>query len=195
MTNGRKPRYEYYELFDAGNIDQETGGVLDPNSPRAQYNKGNGLFHVDSSFNPRRASFSILKAHELPPPNTGGNTEFVDTRTAFDELDPALKAELLENDYVAAHSLHHSRKTGAPEFFKDLEPKDYKMHKHRLTQVHEPSGRMNLYIAAHAHHIEGVSEDKSKELLSTLMQHATQEKYRVSIPWNNPGDMIIWDNT
>jgi hypothetical protein len=38
MTNGRKPRYQFYELFDAGNIDDQ-GGVLDPNSPRAHYGK------------------------------------------------------------------------------------------------------------------------------------------------------------
>ena len=38
MTDGRKPRYGHYELFDAGNIDDQ-GGVLDPNSPRAHYGK------------------------------------------------------------------------------------------------------------------------------------------------------------
>ncbi len=38
MTDGRRPRYGFYELFDAGNIDDQ-GGVLDPNSPRAQYGK------------------------------------------------------------------------------------------------------------------------------------------------------------
>lgn len=195
MTNGRKPRYRLYELFDAGNIDPDTGEVLAADSARAQYNKGNGLFHVDSSFNPRRASYSILKAHHLPPPGTGGNTDFADTRTAFDELDPALRAKLLEHDYVAAHSLHHSRKTAAPDYFHDLDPTAYKMHCHRIVQLHEPSGRMNLYIAAHAHHVEGVSEAESRELLDTLMRHATQDKYTVSIPWENVGDLIIWDNT
>ena len=38
MVAGRKSRYEFYELFDAGNID-ENGGVLDPNSPKAQFGK------------------------------------------------------------------------------------------------------------------------------------------------------------
>jgi alpha-ketoglutarate-dependent 2,4-dichlorophenoxyacetate dioxygenase len=38
MTGGRKPRYEFYELFDAGNIDEQ-GGILDPESPRAHYGK------------------------------------------------------------------------------------------------------------------------------------------------------------
>lgn len=193
MTNGRKPRYEYYELFDAGNIDVETGNVLDPSSPRAQYNKGNALFHVDSSFNPRRASYSILKATELPPAETGGDTDFADTRTAFDELPEALKQRLVDSDYIGAHSLHHSRKTAAPEFFKDTDPSQHKMHLHRLVQKHEPSDRMNLYIAAHAHHVENLPSEESTELLRKLMDHATQDKYCVSVPWKNRGDMVIWD--
>ncbi|KAF2187324.1 alpha-ketoglutarate-dependent 2,4-dichlorophenoxyacetate dioxygenase [Zopfia rhizophila CBS 207.26] len=194
MKGGRKMRYHYYELFDAGNVD-EYGQVIDPDSPKAQYQKGNGLFHVDSSFNPRRASYSILKAHELPPPGYGGNTDFADSRTAFDDLPSGLKAELLENDYVAAHCMAHSRKTAAPEFFKDLDVESQPMHKHRIAQLHEPSQRMNLYIAAHAHHVEGVSKEKSDELLRTLLEHATQEKYRISVPWENVNDLIIWDNT
>jgi len=194
ITAGRKPRFEYYELFDAGNIDDQ-GNVLHPDSQRAQYNKGNGLWHVDSSFNPRRASFSLLRAFQLPPPNMGGNTDFADTRTAFEDLPEDLKEELLREDYVVAHSLHHSRKMGAPEFFKDVEPLDLKMHRHKLVQKHEPSGRMNLYIAAHAHHIEGVSEDKSKELLKRLMDHATEDKYTISVDWKNNSDLVVWDNT
>jgi len=194
MTAGRKMRFEYIELFDAGNID-EKGEVLDPNAPRSHYGKGNALWHVDSSFNPRRAGFSLLRAYEIPPPGHGGDTQFADSRTAFDELPADLKDELLREDYVAAHSLYHSRKQGSPEFFKDLDPTQYKMHLHRLVQQHEPSGRMNLYVAAHAHHIEGVSPEKSKELLDTLIKHATQPKNTVSVSWENVGDLIVWDNT
>ncbi|KAL1965250.1 hypothetical protein VTN77DRAFT_5852 [Rasamsonia byssochlamydoides] len=193
MVGGRKPRYKYYELFDAGNVD-EKGNVLDPDSPRAHYGRGNALFHVDSSFNPRRASYSLLRAVQLPPPGNGGNTDFADSRTAFEELPEDLKQELLQNDYVGAHCLAHSRKLASPEFFKDLDPTKEKMARHRILQCHEPSGRMNLYIAAHCHHIEGVAPERSQELLDTLMKHVTQEKYVTSISWENPGDMIIWDN-
>lgn len=207
-----KLRYDFYELFDAGNVD-ENGKVLGPDSPRAQYNKvrnehfdnyyletrpnsqGNGLFHVDSSFNPRRASYSILRAVVLPPPQTGGNTDFADTRTAIAELPEDICLRLIKNDYVVAHSLHHSRKVAAPEFFKDLDPAAFSMAKHRLVQLHEPSGRTNLYIAAHAHHIEGIPREESDALLKTLMEHATQERYTFSVPWKDPGDVIVWDNT
>ncbi|OCL11759.1 alpha-ketoglutarate-dependent 2,4-dichlorophenoxyacetate dioxygenase [Glonium stellatum] len=194
LTGDRKLRYQHVELFDAGNVDED-GNILDPESPRAHYNRGNRLFHVDSSFNPRRASFSLLRAFELPPPGNGGNTEFADSRTAFDELPDDLKDELLSQDYVAAHTVLQSRKLGSPEFFKDLDTTAIKMARHKLVQRHEPSGRMNLYVSAHAHHIEGVPPEKSKALLDTLMRHATQEKYVVSVPWENVSDLVIWDNT
>lgn len=187
-------RYDYYELFDAGNVDDE-GNVIASDGPRAQYNKGNGLFHVDSSFNPRRASYSLLRAVVLPPPHTGGATDFADTRSAFDSLPDTLRQTLIDKDYVVAHSLHHSRKTAAPTFFADLDPTALKMSKHRLVQLHEISGRMNLYIAAHAHHIEGLPVDQSTQLLKDLMDHCTQEKYRVSVNWEQPGDLVVWDNT
>jgi alpha-ketoglutarate-dependent 2,4-dichlorophenoxyacetate dioxygenase len=194
LTNGRKLRYTHYELFDAGNID-ETGSAIDPESPRAHYNKGNSLFHVDSSFNPRRASWSLLRAVELPPPGTGGETEFADARTAFNDLDAEVKRELLENDYIGAHTLLHSRKLGSPEYFKDLDPTSQPMTLHKLVQKHEPSGRTTLYVGAHCHHIEGVPKEKSDALLKRLMEHTTQPKYVLSVDWQNLGDMVAWDNT
>jgi alpha-ketoglutarate-dependent 2,4-dichlorophenoxyacetate dioxygenase len=155
----------------------------------------NGLFHVDSSFNPRRVSFSLLRAHALPPPGHGGDTEFADSRTAFDELPLSFKGELLDDDYVAAHSMAHSRKTTAPEFFNDLDVETQPMHYHKLIQLHEPSNRMNIYVAAHAHHIAGVSKLDSELILRRLPEHVSQPKYRISVPWRNVGDLIIWDNT
>ena len=56
---------------------------------------------------------------------------------------------------------------------------------------------MNLYVAAHVHHIEGgdIDADGSKDLFESLYGHACQDKYKVEIEWRDPGDMIIWDNT
>lgn len=141
--NGRKQRYEHYELFDAGNVtveplpgsddDQNPSEpvlrILDPKSPRAHANRGNGLFHSDSSFNPRRASFSLLRAAQIPPSDaTGGDTLFADSRTAAEELPDEVLALLTGegrsggDGLVGAYSIAHSRKLGSPEFFADLDP-------------------------------------------------------------------------
>jgi alpha-ketoglutarate-dependent 2,4-dichlorophenoxyacetate dioxygenase len=195
MVAGRKPRYSECELFDAGNID-ENGNVLDPDSPRAQFGKGNALFHVDSSFNPRRASFSCLRAVDIPDPalGLGGDTQFADSRTAFEDLPSTLRHQLEKSDYVGAHTIAHSRKLGSPEFFKDLDPTTDGFSYHRLVQTHEPSGRKNLYIAAHLHHIQGLPETESHTLIRDLLLQVSDDKYTTSIPWLNKTDMIIWDN-
>ncbi|CZR67575.1 related to 2,4-dichlorophenoxyacetate dioxygenase [Phialocephala subalpina] len=194
LAAGRKNRLDYDELFDVSNVELD-GTLVDPESPRGQANKGNALFHVDSSFNPRRAGYSLLLAHELPPPGTGGSTAFADTRSAFDDLPGSLKEDLLTNNYIANHSLLHSKKLAAPEYFAKLNPAESPMGRHRLVQVHESSGRMNLYIAAHAHHIEGMDPEASKELLDRLYGHAKQPRYVFEVEWENVGDLVIWDNT
>ncbi|KAL6859425.1 hypothetical protein J3F83DRAFT_748898 [Trichoderma novae-zelandiae] len=194
ISAGRKNRLRYDELFDVSNLEAD-GSIVHPDSPRGQANRGNSLFHVDSSFNPRRAGYSLLLAHELPPAGTGGKTAFANTRNAFDELDSETKEDLLENDYVAAHSILHSRKLAAPEYFADVDPSKFPMGRHKIVQRHERSGRMNLYIAAHIHHLDNVSEEKSRILLEKLLNHATQPKYVIEVEWKQPGDLVIWDNT
>lgn len=136
-----------------------------------------------------------MLAHELPPPGIGGHTAFADTRTAYDDLPSELKEQLKANNYIAAHSIHHSRKLASPEYFADIDPQDYPMGRHYLLQRHEASGRMNLYIAAHVHHIEGLEPEKSQELFNLLYNHAKSDKYTVEIEWISPGDLVIWDNT
>lgn len=101
----------------------------------------------------------------------------------------------MKEDYVVHHSLLHSRKLASPEFFANINPEDYPMNKHRLIQLHEPSSRMNLYIAAHAHHIENMDQKESKELLDKLYEHAKRSQYLVEIEWESNGDLVLWDNT
>ncbi|RFU29555.1 hypothetical protein B7463_g6776, partial [Scytalidium lignicola] len=191
---GRKNRLAFDELFDVSNLAPD-GSLLAPNSAKQHAEKANTMFHCDSSFNPRRAGYSLLLAHELPPPGTGGSTAFADTRTAYDDLPAALKEHLLEKDYIAAHNMWHSRKLGSPEFFKDLDPSTKYMSRHHLIQRHEASGRMTMYIASHLHHIEGLEEDESKKLFNLLYEHTQQPRYVTVVDWKQPGDLVVWDNT
>ena len=54
---------------------------------------------------------------------------------------------------------------------------------------------MNLYVAAHAHKIAGIPQEKNDQLLETLLKQITQEKYCTSVAWHDVGDMTIWDYT
>lgn len=74
----------------------------------------NRHFHADSAFNPRRAGISLLLAHELPPSGQGlgGNTEFCDTRAAYDDLDQETKARI--KDWVVCNSQLQCRRGANP---------------------------------------------------------------------------------
>ncbi|GAA92177.1 alpha-ketoglutarate-dependent 2,4-dichlorophenoxyacetate dioxygenase [Aspergillus luchuensis IFO 4308] len=235
------------KLMDVGNVDSK-GQVLSPSSWRAQLLRGTRLFHVDGSFAQRRAGYSLLRAHKLPPKGTGGATAFADTRTAYADLAEETKAEI--QNHVLWHSIMQSRYLGAPDnwFIRlvaavsdldDLRRIPYLMvvgliarilgiwvdivdisllliycfvlvriwvlcwlpeavrarGRHQLAQLHKPSNRMNLYMGSHAYRIDGRSRADSKPVIDALMRHASQDKYVLTVDWQNDGDMIMWDNT
>jgi alpha-ketoglutarate-dependent 2,4-dichlorophenoxyacetate dioxygenase len=181
-------RFNHPELFDAGNLDANGNILMD--GRRRLYNKGNALWHTDSSFNPHRASYSLLLAHEVPP--TGGDTEFADMRAAYDAL-PAPMKEKIEN-LTVEHWLWHSRMlAGYPEPTAAERAAKPPAH-HKLVQVHPGSGRKTLYIAAHASHIVEWPVEEGRKLINELTEFSTQPQFARSVSWKQPGDLVIWDN-
>src|ERR1700748_1184991 len=87
------------------NLDISTGTVIPPDDRRMVYQKGNYLWHSDSSFKAVPSLCSLLSGRIVSP--TGGNTEFADMRAAYDALDEATKQKL--EGLVAEHSLVYSR--------------------------------------------------------------------------------------
>lgn len=191
-TAGKEHRLApHMELTDAGNVDRE-GNLASKDSLRYQVNLGNGQFHVDCSYNARRAGYSILRAHQLPPSGTCGGTAFADTRTAYHDLDSGTKQDI--KNVILWHSILHSRQKAAPDcgLINMLYAEDLPMSRHKLAQLHEPSGRMNLYIASHAHSIQGKSKAESQPLIQRLLAHASQERYVLRVNWQNAGDVVMW---
>jgi alpha-ketoglutarate-dependent 2,4-dichlorophenoxyacetate dioxygenase len=181
-------RFEQPELFDAGNLDPSGKILVDDR--RRVYNKGNALWHTDSSFNTHRASYSLLLAHEVPP--VGGDTEFADMRAAYDALPAELQAKI--ENLVAEHWLWHSRMlAGYPEPTEAERQARPPAH-HKLVQTHPGSLRKTLYIASHASHIVGWPIEDGRKLLKYLIEFATQPQFVRAVAWKQPGDLVIWDN-
>jgi alpha-ketoglutarate-dependent 2,4-dichlorophenoxyacetate dioxygenase len=181
-------RFDKPELFDAGNLD--ASGQILADDRRRVYNKGNALWHTDSSFNPHRASYSLLLAHEVPP--VGGDTEFADTRAAYDALPAELRMKI--DGLVAEHWLWYSRMlAGYPEPTEAERLAKPPAH-HKLVQTHPGSLRKTLYIASHASHIVGWPVEAGRKLLKELIEFATQPQFVRAVAWKQPGDLVIWDN-
>ena len=181
-------RIKHREIFDISNLDQ-AGGILGDNDPRASFMRGNQLWHTDSSFRDQSAAWSMLHAKAVPP--AGGDTEFADTRAAYDAL-PETTQRRLEG-LVAEHSLWHSRAKLGGYVPTEEERKSYPSARHKIVRRHPGSGRRALYIAAHASHILGMPIDEGQALLAELMEFATQPRFVYRHEWQ-VGDLVIWDN-
>lgn len=191
---GRVMRFpEQPEIFDVSNLDHNGNIVTDSDPGRKESNKGNCLWHADMAFNPRRALYSIIRAVEIPPRGTGGETQYLDSRSAYEDLPQDVKDEI--EPLVCNNSLFHNRKLASPEFFKKVEPLEFPMARHKLVVPHEGSGRKNLYVTTYAHHFDGMTMEESKPLLDKLLNHVQQSKYIIDVNYDNPGDMVLWDNT
>ncbi|GAA5827741.1 hypothetical protein JCM11251_007650 [Rhodosporidiobolus azoricus] len=179
-------------LFDAGNTNLD-GTIVKRGSRRFAYNKGNALWHTDSSFNQHRSKYSLLLAHAIPHEG-GGDTGFADTRRAYNDLSEEKKAELRE--MTMEHDLWHSRKIAAPEEFATQTIHELAAKKpafHKLVQT-APSGQETLFIAAHTKQVVGWDLEKSQKLIWDLIDHCTQPKYTFAAKWHNVGDLMWWDN-
>lgn len=186
LINGRKPRFNHRELFDAGNLDAE--GNINANETMRVLSKGNRQWHTDSSFMTLRSAYSLLLCHEAP--SKGGETWFADTRTAYEDLPQAVKDQI--EGLVARHSYWWSRRlAGYPITEEEVEARPHA--RHPLVHVHKGSGRKALYIGAHARDIVGLPREEGRALLKALIAFATQPQYVFSVSYR-PGDLVIWDD-
>jgi alpha-ketoglutarate-dependent 2,4-dichlorophenoxyacetate dioxygenase len=175
------------ELSDISNLD-EHGNVMSADDERRHNNRGNQLWHTDSSFKPVPAMASMLSAREVPP--SGGETEYADLRAAWDALPPARQQEL--EGLIAEHSILYSRSLIGYQF---TEEEQRKLHpvQQTVVRVHPTTRRKGLYLASHASHIVGRPVEEGRALLRELLEFATQPRFVYRHPWR-VGDLVMWDN-
>jgi alpha-ketoglutarate-dependent 2,4-dichlorophenoxyacetate dioxygenase len=177
------------KVSDVSNLDADNR-VLPRGDAQRMYTLGNQLWHTDSSFKLRPATYSMLSAHVVP--SSGGETEFADLRAAWDALPEARKTEI--EGLVAAHSLAHSRSligfTLPPEEQARLPAAPAQR---AIVQTHPGSRRKTLFLASHASHIVGWPVPEGRMLLMQLMEFATQREFVYRHRWR-VGDLVVWDN-
>jgi len=183
-----KPSRMAPELYDASNLDAQ-GEIIDRDSLRAKFSKGNELFHADSSFNDMPSKWSMLRGVIVPPER--GDTQFVDLRHVYDELPQAMKDRV--GNLVAEHSFAASRLKGgldpdAAERIRQGMPPA----RHPLVRI-SPSGRKALFVSSHAYAVVGMDEAEGRALIEELLDFASQERFIYAHKWRQ-GDFLIWDN-
>lgn len=184
VTFGRTGEVVYFGTI--GNVvDAETKrGDADPHT-RSQ--KGNNLWHSDSSFRLIPSYVSILHAYEVP--GEGGETEFASQRAAYERLTPERREAI--DDLHVLHDYVFSRSKAA--VVDDNHAASLPPIEQRLVRTNPRNGRRNYYVGSHARSIVGWSGIESRRLIDELNELATGPGHRWSQRWQ-PGDTVIWDN-
>jgi alpha-ketoglutarate-dependent 2,4-dichlorophenoxyacetate dioxygenase len=183
----KKNRFGNDALGDISNVD-ENGDVLKSDDRRRMYGLGNRLWHTDASFQDPPGRYSMLSARIIPP--VDADTEFADTRAAYDALPASMKAQI--EGLRVHHSIAHSRQTLGFEFSKEEEEKLVGA-VHPLARTIPRSKRRSLYVASHASKIMDWPVPEGRLLLHDLVEHATQPEFVYRHAWRL-GDLVIWDN-
>jgi alpha-ketoglutarate-dependent 2,4-dichlorophenoxyacetate dioxygenase len=176
------------EINDISNLNQD-GSVMARDDRKRLFSLGNMLWHSDSSFKPTPAKYSLLSARVIP--EGGGNTEFADMRAAWDALDAETRA--LARDMVVHHSQIYSRGILGFTDFTPEELEKWTPVRQRLVRRHPRTGRLSLFLSAHAGAIEGWPIPEARALLRDLTEHATQREFVHAHVWQ-PHDLVMWDN-
>jgi alpha-ketoglutarate-dependent 2,4-dichlorophenoxyacetate dioxygenase len=176
------------QINDISNLGAD-GRLLAQDDRRRMYNLGNLLWHSDSSFKEVPAAYSMLHARVIPP--EGGDTEFADMRSAWDDLPADMKAQVRE--LVCEHSVIFSRAQLGFDAFSPEEVERCRPVRQRLVRRHPATGRSSLYLSAHIGRIDGWQTPEALALIRELTEFATQRRYVYSHAWQ-VGDLVVWDN-
>lgn len=177
------------EVSDISNVGAD-GSILSPEDSRRIQQRANLLWHTDNSFRDPAGAYTLLNARLVPP--EAGETEFCDTRAAYEALPASRKGEI--DDLTAVHALANSRRlAGTGGVFDEIENARYPAQNQPLVRVHEGSGRKALYIGSHAGGIVGMEPEAGVALLDDLLAHATQPRFVYRHSWR-VGDLAMWDN-
>ncbi len=183
----QKNRLGNEALGDISNLD-ESGEIMRSDNRRRMYGLGNRLWHTDASFQDPPGRYSMLSAKVVPL--VDADTEFADTRAAYDAL-PEEEKRRVEGLRVH-HSIAYSRQTLGFEFSQG-EQDALQGAIHPLVRTIPRSLRRSLYVASHASGIIDWPVPEGRLLLRDLIEHATQAEFVYRHSWR-VGDLVIWDN-
>lgn len=184
----------YPELILLTNRDGPSGPVYDFDGEPIH---GRIPWHTDLAFTTTPNAGALLRMVQKTA--TGGETGWLDTARAWDELDAATKRRIegLEAIYHFTGDLDEMRfnRPGGVR----LTPKrgDYPHFPpvaHPLVWTHPETGRKVLNVSTlNIRGILGLDEEEGDALIEALIAHALQPRFRYVHAWEND-DIVLWDN-
>ena len=179
------------DLADVSNLDKDNKPFT-LNDPRRIFNLGNRLWHTDSSFKPVPAKYSLLSGRNVS--KEGGNTEFADMRSVYDNLDAKTKNKI--EKMICEHSLIYSRQRLGFDMVRELSPdeiKNFKPVEQPLVRNNKLTNRKTVFLSSHIGKIKDWTRPDSMCFIDDLIEYATKENFLYVHKWMK-NDLVIWDN-
>lgn len=157
----------------------------------AAINRATFFWHIDRTDLDVPTYASILSAKVLTP--TGGQTQFVNTYAAYEDLPADEKAQL--DDLQVLHCME----TAFLEAFPEPSEKQRAAWAHMPKKVHplvwhHRSGRNSLILSNSATSVVGMDDEEGRALLDRVLAWATQPQFVYTHEWE-VDDLVIWNNT
>ena len=157
------------------------------------------IWHRDMTYQEVPGFANILHAIKVPRRDGRalGNTEFVDSQAAYDDLPADMKTRL--KGAVGVHTGAYYQNIIREKFGAAIGESHEKRHNkppkaHPIVITHPISGRQVLYCdVGHVARIDGLPEGEGEAALRFLNEHQIQPKYQYSHSWTE-GDVLMWDN-
>ncbi len=179
------------EVFGKGVHPEIFRITLDPaKNPMAAYLRGTFDWHIDGCTDDVPIMATVLSAHAVA--ESGGETEFASTYTAFDDLTGDEKERCLSLRVV------HSFEAAQRMINDDPSPEELALWRRRPSKEHplvwtHESGRRSLVLGATTSHVAGMDVEEGRALLADLLARATTPERVYRHGWA-VGDLVIWDN-
>lgn len=139
---------------------------------------------------------TVLHGVEIPPPEAGGRTHFVNMYQAFDELDAETRARIVDMKWRPASTYATMKGVKQRAAMEDDTPVEDSPVEHPAVRTHPVTGRKALWITP-GFTVSLVGFDADKEegeaLLKRLKAHMIQPHLIYTHVWR-AHDVIFWDN-
>jgi taurine dioxygenase len=159
------------------------------------------MWHADHTFLPSPMN-TILLAVEVP--EYGGDTLWLNTRAAYEQLPEHTKTEIADLHALHSHSFlikdldyakKHKQEHGVEAMNQEFARSPTKMHHHPVVRKHPHTGAEALFInPGYTVKFQDRSREQSMELLNRLYGHCLQPEFQCRFRWRS-GSIAMWDNS
>ena len=177
------------EIFRVSNVDDDDN-LMPPSHPTVQQVSLAQLWHTDSSYRQMPCVGSLLHGVEIS--RTGGETQFINMYSVYDELPESLKRQVenrrARHDFGNLHRLRDLKPLTEAE--KAAMPPAWQP----MVRRHPVTGRKSLYISPiYNDAVEGLDDAAARRLIDDLTAFADQSRFTYKHRWE-PHDVLMWDN-